>query len=301
MRASGVLGRGERGLSHQEDVVVKLRGGLGNQLFGWACGYALARRLNVPLQVNDAQISNSSIRLDPRQFELGYFGIQANTQSPRRQRDTILNIKTMASASHIFSEASFNFDARVLDLESPVTLDGYFQSKEYFSEYQGEILRLLTKNANRSKRLDRFSHDLAHDWIAVHIRRGDFLQNSHVHTVPGPAYYRKAADLLRKVTGVHRLVVFSDDIQAAKKMGLDADYYIGAEDLPSPGDSLILMSEAAAFVGSNSSFSWWAAFLSPHINRLNVFPRPWFTSGGPSTRDLLESSWLTLGAQSSSS
>jgi len=281
-------------------VVVNLQGGLGNQLFGWACGYALSRRLNVPLQVNDAQIANPNTQLDPRKFELSYFGIQANRPSLGRGRNTILSGKTMAPSKQIFSEASFAFDSRVPGLKAPVTLNGYFQSKKYFAEYQDQILELLTASAHRSKQLNSFSRQLGTDWIAVHIRRGDYLKNSHVHAVPGPAYYRRAVALLSKATGVNRLVVFSDDIPAAKEIGLNADHFIGSEDLPSPGDNLILMSEAAGFVGSNSSFSWWAAFLSPPGNRLNVFPRPWFTSDNPSTRDLLESNWFTLGARSSS-
>jgi len=277
-------------------VVVNLQGGMGNQLFGWACGYALARRLGVPVVVSDARIPKSNTNLDPRQFELGYFGIQVQRPTPGQQKTRIHRFAKRPKDSRSFSEAGFAYDPRVLDLEAPVALNGYFQSKKYFADYQQEILELLTTKALRAPELGRLSNDFGRDWIAVHIRRGDYLKNSHVHTIPDKAYYQRAVTLLRQATGLDRVVVFSDDIQAAQEIGLNADSYIGAELLPSPGDNLILMSQAGGFVGSNSSFSWWAAFLSQPSNRLNVFPRPWFVPEKASTRDLLEPDWLTLGA-----
>jgi hypothetical protein len=185
----------------------------------------------------------------------------------------------------------------VLDLEAPVTLNGYFQSKKYFADHHEEIFDLLTTNALQTPELAELIGFFGRDWIAVHIRRGDYLKNSHVHTIPAKSYYQRAVTLLRQATGIDRIVVFSDDIEAAQEIGINADSYIGAESLPSPGDNLILMSQAGGFVGSNSSFSWWAAFLSQPSNRLNVFPRPWFAANQASTRDLLEPHWLTLGAR----
>lgn len=285
-------------------VTVNLRGGLGNQLFGWACGFALAQRLKANLELNAEYIPRIRGEVSSRQYGLDYFGISQTERMPKMVKFVNRSSKSGKIARTIrretvFEEEGFAYDKRFESLENPVTISGYFQSKKYFAEAEESIRDLLLSNAKPSPELCQFRERLDHEWLAVHVRRGDYVKLREVYEIPGARYYQRAVALLKQVTGINQVVVFSDETVLAKKLGLGASEYLGPADLPHPGDNLLLMSEASGFAAANSSFSWWAAFLAEPKNRLNIFPRPWFSGDRHSTRDLLEPSWLTLGANAS--
>jgi len=277
-------------------VTVNLQGGLGNQLFGWACGFALARRLDVPLALTGHQIPRANKSLDLRKYELNYFGIPQRGVSSAPSESLKEWAKRKTDRHSFFSEKGFTYDRGIRDLKAPITLSGYFQSKKYFADAEGDVREYLLKGASRSTELRHFSERLGTEWLAVHIRRGDYLNFRNIYEIPGKPYYESSLDLLKQVTGIERIVVFSDEPASAMELGLDVAEYVGPSQLPHAGDSLLLMSQAKGFVASNSSFSWWAAFLAQPIGRLNIFPRPWFVNDRESTRDLLEPGWLSIGA-----
>ena len=266
-------------------IHVRLQGGLGNQLFIWAAGFALATRLGATLTVDDDLIPklNRNSRLDNRKFELGYFGIRraSRMRAPRR------------FYPH-FSEQGFDYDSRFSAIKSSVVLNGYFQSWRYMEGLENSIRDFLVVNAQSSSVLEALKKKLgAEPWVGVHVRRGDYLRVGVLNVV-GPEYYRKAVPLVKDGSGAERVVVFSDDVGIARDVVPGADHYIGSGELESPPDTLMLMSEASAFVGANSSLSWWASFLSSRPAALNVFPSKWFSDSSISTPDLLIETWRRL-------
>ena len=131
--------------------------------------------------------------------------------------------------------------------------------------------------------------------VAIHIRRGDYVGKEKFHGLSTEKYFRNALDLIQLNNSQKKIVVFSEDYLTAKNIFPEAWKIITPEILNSPCENLALMSKFENFIGSNSSFSWWSAFLSEKREGLDIFPRPWFSDVKFNDRDLLMPNWITLG------
>lgn len=286
----------------RRSVRVRLRGGLGNQLFGWATGFALAERLGLGLELLADRIARSDADiLDPRHYELGYFGIDPSRlrqQALQKKRPSLKRLKSLAQhlrgPSVLFREAGFHYDKRFLSLSGPVTLEGYFQSWKYFNAVEAKVSSYLRGNAHHTPTAEAAISSLSTEpWVGIHIRRGDYLRVGTMATVT-PSYYSAAVRLARDETDAKRSVVFSDDIVAASAIFPGADCYLGPDDMSVPGDVLMTLASATALVGANSTLSWWAAFLKAPNSGPIIFPDRWFSNREINTADLLPPAWLRL-------
>lgn len=288
----------------RRSVNVALRGGLGNQLFGWAAGYALAQRLSTPLKLNGQLIHRVDHNLlDTRHFELSYFGLKASGSVPSRLYKSALRghgrwskVLQASLLTHVFRESDFGFDHRFLDISAPLTLDGYFQSWKYFEGFEQQIRAILMRPRLMTHQARLLAAELiAEPWIGVHVRRGDYLKVG-IFAVPGANYYREALTIAAQNSEARRVVVFSDDIDVARTVVPNAHKYVGSGDIANPGDVLNLLSYSAAFVGANSSFSWWASYMLRNPTVPRVFPKRWFTNREITLEDLLPAGWLAIEA-----
>lgn len=272
----------------QKPVRVILRGGLGNQLFGWATGFSLAKRLDVGLVLDGDQIRRKDTSvLDPRAFELNHFGLR---KARERWRPKFLPTRT----GPVFREAGFRFDPRIDELTTPVSLDGYFQSWRYFYRHEAHIREVLGARTISpgpvSELLDGF-RDLR--WIGVHVRRGDYLRVNTM-ALPGQSYYREAIELVAGQVRAQRIIVFTDDVNQAKQIVPGANLYVGPRELPEAANVLTALSYCDGLVGANSSLSWWASYINKNSEAPRIFPATWFTDSTIDTADLLPSRWRTL-------
>lgn len=266
-------------------IHAKVQGGLGNQLFIWAAGFSLACRIGGSLTIDDTLISklNRNQRLDNRKFELGSFNI-------RRSRRALVSHRTYRQ----FSELSFDYDQRFSAIDGSVVLLGNFQSWRYMEGQESRIREVLSTNARLSPGFTLLRLELeSTPWIGVHVRRGDYLRVGVLNIVERD-YYEKAIRLAQEETGAERVIVFSDDVGLAKEVVPGAARYIGGEEMHSPVDTLMLMATCNAFVGANSSFSWWAAFLNQDENAMKIFPEQWFSDSSIDCPDLLVEDWLRI-------
>ena len=277
-------------------ICVELRGGLGNQLFGWATAFALSRRTQTPLELLSRSISARIGAADPRNFELDYFGLYSREVNPERRDSQSLFPWLRHARERVVIESSFEFDPRILEIKEPVTLKGYFQSPLYFEDLRDEIVSFLWENAHVDAEVTRMADEFGHNWTAVHVRRGDYERLQNVYTLPSADYYRDCLEAVRRNSGTTKSVVFSDNVDIARKLVPGAFQYVGPSDLPRVGDSLMLMAMATNIVGANSSLSWWAAYLQPQNLGLKVFPHPWFVGDSPSAKDLVMAHWTTMAA-----
>lgn len=277
-------------------ICVELRGGLGNQLFGWATAFALSRRTQTPLELLSSSISTRIGAADPRNFELDYFGLYSREVNPERRNSQSLFPWLRHARERVVIESSFEFDPQILEIKEPVTLRGYFQSPMYFEDLRDEIVAFLWENADVDSEVTQMAEKFGHNWTAVHVRRGDYERLQNVYTLPSADYYRNGLEAVRRDSGTTESVVFSDNVDIARKLVPGAFRYVGPSDLPRVGDSLMLMSMATNFVGANSSLSWWAAYLQPQNLGLTIFPHPWFVADSPSAKDLVLDHWITMAA-----
>lgn len=146
-------------------------------------------------------------------------------------------------------------------------LHGYFQCPRFWEDYYDEIC-LLWASLRRGP-LAKGSHS------AIHVRRGDYLLLKHFHPGPRAEYYYDAADKLPCSAAYPRYIV-SDDIEWC--FNTFEQVFLSALD---PVSDLSILATSTAIVMSNSSFSWWGAYLSNA--RTVIYPKPWF---GPALADL---------------
>jgi hypothetical protein len=290
-------------------VVVKISEGIGNQLFQYAAGRALAARLGQPLALD-----TSSYETCPdRTYELDHFNIQATRLPPRWQprglwtrRPYSSVLKRLRFLAHhlrynVLKDLLNGFDRRFLAVSRRVYLDGYWQSERYFLPIAGDLRRELTlrnpPDAANAALLEKIKSVEA---VGLHVRRGDYLLEKYVDRfgVLGPDYYRRAVDLLAVRLRSPHYFVFSDDpAWARENIRPAAPVTYVAHNLGRDYEDLRLMTHCRHFIIANSTFSWWGAWLGEHPGRYVIAPRRWIVESAAMTRDRIPPGWIILGDQ----
>lgn len=286
-------------------IIIKLSGGLGNQLFQYALGRHLAV-LNQAVLKLDTSLLDTSHSWTYRTYALESFNIQA-------VKATQQEINQLAGkwggwlhrfrkffqlkSSIYFKEPHFHFYLPVLSLQDGVYLDGCWQSEKYFAAVAGLIREDLTLIVPFSNYLETLKNSILQcTSVSVHIRRGDYTTSSKANRYLKPCeadYYQKAIDYLAKRIVNPVLFVFSDDVKWAKT-NLKFDFptqYIEGNSAP---EDLLLMASCQHQIIANSTFSWWGAWLNGHPNKIIIAPQKWFSTERFDTKDLLPESWIRL-------
>jgi hypothetical protein len=265
--------------------IVKISGGLGNQLFQYAFALALENR-----EQNEVFI-DSSVLLRGNQhngFELGRLFNLSIHEAPTEmvaklsiQPTNFVNRirrKYLTKPSH-FIDRRFCYQEDIFDLKGDRYLEGYWQSEKYFSNIEQRIRDEYSFIQPLSERNRDIINRLSEKSASVHVRRGDYLRSWDLD-VCTPSYYERAFKKL-KLLGISKFYVFSDDIQYCKKNipvlageGISIDYVDWNKGADSWQD-IALMSRCTAHIIANSSFSWWGAWLDPKPNKHVVAPSLW--------------------------
>lgn len=292
-------------------VISRLIGGLGNQMFQYATGRAVAERHGVPLLLDISGFQG----YDLRRYELDAFTIGAGiasdaqlaafTRLPQQQglwagvRRRLIG----ALSQSILREASYTYDARIEDAKPPVLLDGYWQSEKYFAQLAPVLRREFTlkddllNQANRE--MLREIEAAGAQAVSLHVRRGDYVSNPHTaqyHGVCTPAYYQAAVEQMSRQVANPHFFIFSDDpawVQANLKLS-HATTLVQVNDADHGMFDLALMRSCRHHIIANSSFSWWGAWLNSAPDKIVIAPATWFAQAGNDTRDLIPSSWIRL-------
>jgi hypothetical protein len=279
-------------------IKIKMIGGLGNQFFQYATAKSLALRLNTPLCLNVDFYNKRNARL-PRDFELAKF---PNCMEGVVIEDRALSSKlgeTSSQPLNLYKEKDFSFDPNVKNLPDNSSLSGYFQSNKYFDEIKDTLRKyfLIPLEYSQNKELNHKMN--LSDSIAMHIRRGDYVHDEEVaavHVSQSVEYYLEAFEFMKAKLNNPAVYVFSDDIAWAKEnIFLSApttfiDHNIG----PNSHLDFVLMAQAKHHIISNSSFSWWAAYLSKNDQGYKIAPSKWFHNNSMSISDLLPDSWIRM-------
>lgn len=151
--------------------------------------------------------------------------------------------------------------------------DIYVQSPEYFEGFEDEIKQIFRQGVPDKK-----------DAVAIHVRRGDYVNNPFYVDLFAEGYYERAmAEFPNK-----KFIVFSDDVEWCKKQEIFKDAFVS--NLPEVFD-FNDMAACSGHIIANSSFSWWAAFISPYTEKV-VAPKAWYTDGVGRTK--VPESWIRI-------
>ena len=277
-----------------KSVKATLMGGLGNQMFIAATALALADRLKAPLELDHADF-----RTDPagRRFALNVFPeLTARTMNveSRGGLPAPLRRRIDRFRSDVFVESGFDFDPRFLDIKAPVRLRGYFQSYKYFSELDVQSIFAL---GEPNPGLARIEAAVGKRWLGMHVRRGDYLNPSTAayHGLCSDDYFERGLELLRTQQDERLpVVMFTDQPNAvSERLHNLTDFVLGPDGNAHESVDLWAMANASGLVMSNSSFSWWAAYLGERPWPV-VAPQPWFKALNTSATDLLLPHWIKM-------
>lgn len=288
-------------------VVTQLLGGLGNQLFQYAMGRAVAIRHGTVLKLDKSKFDGYRLR----SFALDHFSIEATELTSaeyrdlglpeRRTRIGRLMSRLLASSSiPMILERGFAFDPTALDAPGRCYLQGYWQSPKYFASIEPTIRREFSfRDALTGSSLDaanEISQSLA---VSVHVRRGDYVSNpttSQYHGICGPEYYLAAEARLREQLGELTLFLFSDDPDWAQhNLGFRSRTVILRHNGPERDyDDLHLMTLCQHHIIANSTFSWWGAWLCRNSAKRVIAPKQWFREAASSADDLIPDEWIRI-------
>jgi hypothetical protein len=287
-------------------VVVRLTGGLGNQMFQYAAGRALADRLGTDLLL-DTRAFGSALAFQAytrRAYALAPFRLRAKVAAPADLGHWPLWVVEIGMRLRLvrplfrrwYFESGISYDASLRALCDPVCLVGYWQSERYFADIAARIRTDFTlaqpMSGDNSRLLELARSGRS---VGLHVRRGDFVSladAAQVHGLCSIDYYRRAIRRVRQGCPDCRFLVFSDDPQWARaELPLDPSAVFVAGNEQQPEQDLALMSACKHHIIANSSFSWWAGWLGYSPEQIVIAPTPWYASTQLDARDLAVPGW----------
>ena len=258
-------------------IIIKIQGGLCNQLFQWAFGYSLSRKLNTKVYYDISfyhQAQDLNPRTDERKFCLPEL---IKCEIPLVNKKVINNFQSKPRVVISDDYDFLNFD---YNDSLGYYFDGYWQNEKYIKGVRDEILSFIDFNIDHS-----FDFNNS---CSLHVRRGDYLNASHIHTIQPLSYYQKALDIIQPKGN---LFVFSDDINWCKE-NFKFEKMIFMEH-NSNIDDLKLMSLCQDNIIANSSFSWMGAWLNQNKNKKIICPKKWF-GDGTNESEIRPESWRQI-------
>lgn len=293
-----------------KQVIARIEGGVGNQLFQYAAARSLADRLGCDLSLDLRGLDENG----DRPFQLNLFQIRASVASSQllqclpdwrasrmgRIRSNFSQFAPGIFSFPVFWPRSFAFDPRFDQISRPVYLVGYWQSERNFAWNRTRLLqdiRLRTPLPAKTPLLDEICKTHS---VALHIRRGDYVNNkaaAQFHGLCDMEYYHAAINTLKVRFPALHVFVFSDEpAWAQANLRLDAPTsYVDANSIDKGHIDLELMSHCRHHVIANSSFSWWGAWRCQSVGQVVHAPRRWFADTATDTSDVVPARWIQQG------
>lgn len=251
-------------------IIVRIVGGLGNQMFQYAYAKALQQK-GFDVRIDISKFKTYKLHGG---YHLDDYSIDLKTSGFIPTFLSLIKIKKN------IKEKSLLFDENLLKLSGNEFVKGYFQTEKYFTEIRAILLNqfvikqeLCNSTLSYSKKIKEHLNS-----CSIHIRRGDFISNQEANSVHGTCdlnYYKKATALINtKYTNTH-FFVFSDDI-AWTKTNLKIDNVTYVDHKTIPHEDIHLMSLCKNNITANSSFSWWGAWLNKNEDKIIIAPKKWY-------------------------
>lgn len=284
-------------------VIVRLMGGLGNQLFQYAAARRISIQQNTPLKLDLSFLEANTGHHTKRQFELHKLNVDAEIATEKDiQVMRMLRWWKPFQSVRIKDKGFSHFSQKVAHATNQVFLDGFWQSEQYFKPIADTIRNEFTfKQPLRDeyflRLIDRIKDS---DSVSLHFRRGDYVDNpdtNKFHGVCPISYYQNAVNKIVPTLKNPHIFIFSDDIHWVKshfKSELPL-VFIEQSDEELHSD-FRLMSMCKHNVIANSSYSWWAAWLNNNDQKIVVAPKKWFQDPKSQLKsvEMIPNEWITM-------
>lgn len=186
----------------------------------------------------------------------------------------------------IYKEPEFSYSD--IPFKESIILDGYFQSEKYFAHCRPYILNAF-----------QIPYSKLEGFVSVHVRRTDYVTQFSDKHPPVTIEYLKEAIQYFIDLGYRSFLVCSDDIKWCREHLMPMELrsiVFSYSSGHAPIEDLAMMSCCEHNIISNSSFSWWSAWLNQNPEKKVIAPKLWFGKGNShlNTKDLLPESWITM-------
>jgi hypothetical protein len=256
-------------------ITAKLQGGLGNQMFQIAAAFSLSLEADTDCYFDFNNCNTPNQGFDSKKYSNNLFS--------KIQNKTI-NFEEYPQ----YTEPKFSYEK--IPSEKKLCLNGYFQSEKYFLQNKSHILNLFNFDDKIFDSAELFfKNKLKKNITTIHVRRGDYLEKLHYHSVCPLDFYYSA---MKKLPN-NDFIIISDDIEWCKK-NMQVENVTFSESNSEIFD-LHLMLLSDNIIMSNSTFSWWGSWLNNKKNKVVICPRVWFGEHGPKDiHDLIPLNWIMV-------
>ncbi|MEK6734920.1 MAG: alpha-1,2-fucosyltransferase [Pseudomonadota bacterium] len=243
----------------------KGRGRIGNQLFQYAASYALAKETNSKLYilVEDEKVKHGYAKPNNGAYALEEVNIpKINIIYKTRYNKiffSLLRKKNFFIKTEYVNEGNFFRIITKTKNNKTLIMDDWFESPIFFEKYKSDILNQFQFTKIDTKRFEPLVRELSKkESVCIHIRRGDTHVSNRVVPI---SFQKEAMNLSRKLIDAPEFFIFSDEISKVKEELQDFSnlHFIEGND---PIEDLYLLSNCGNNIITNSSFSWWAAYLN---------------------------------------
>ncbi len=269
--------------------IVRLRGGLGNQLFQYAAARVYGMAHNIQFKADVTGYKNPDQQRVPRGYKLDKFNLNLDIASEEE-------VRSYKYPFGILSKIWRGVKTKILKLDyldyhpnyfkrKIKYLDGYFQSPLYYTTCQNLIQRECTVKkeyiSEKAKEIEKRMCDTLS--ISVHVRRGDLVTEIDAAKAQGLCsldYYEKSVETMKGMISAPGVVptffVFSDDIfWVEDHLVMPENTVFVSKEKLEDYEELHLMTQCKHNIIGNSTFSWWGAWLNENVGKIVMAPRQW--------------------------
>lgn len=295
-------------------IIVKLAGGMGNQMFQYAAGRYLSEKHQTTLKLDVSYLLDRTTQRDfvYRDYDLNLFNVQENFAQPNEvvrlgkyskvgRVIYTLRQKLNPTIPVYVRENPFHFDSRFFYIPAHAYIEGHWQSEKYFKDIEPIIRKEFTFRDG----LDERGHEMAKkikdvNSVCVNVRRGDYVSNpaaNRHHGVCDADYFARASRMIAERIHNPHFFIFSDDIEWCQdnlRFGYPSTVVTQDYTGKKYGQKLHLMTLCKHFIIPNSSFGWWAAWLNPNPDKIVIAPLQWYHNPRMDSRHLVPPEWVGI-------
>ena len=293
-------------------IITRLWGGLGNQMFQYAAGRALSFRSGVPLKLDIYDLVDRTPQPDfvHRDCDLGLlmapldFASLADLgrtyeKSSSLSRRLILRYRKELLRKNTVQEKSQQFLAELIETNKKnAYLFGYWHDARYFEDFRDVIVKDFVM---RGDLVSDYADPIVNsDSVCLHVRRTDFVNISaerEYRNQCDEAYYRQAIEVVLEQHRDVQIFGFSDDVKWCEenlKLQLPVTWIPESEAGVKGGTHFWLMRQCKHFIIPNSTFAWWAAWLSETPDKVVVCPQHWYNDPDEQSEGLIPNDWIAI-------
>jgi hypothetical protein len=294
-------------------IIVKIIGGLGNQMFQYAIGRKIAYFNKDILKLDITAYNSYTLH----KYGLHHFNIIENIATDEDLRSfkkskagyknyipskigMIFDKFQQGHRNCVVTERSLAYDPSIVRCTGDTYLEGYWQSENYFHDIANIIQDDFSiKTPSDSQNIKWAKKIENNESVCVHVRRGDYITNKETlkkHGVCSSEYYNTAIEYLSTRVPDPHLFVFSDDPEWAREH-LEFPYptdIMSHNNTQKNYEDLRLMTLCKHFIIANSTFSWWGAWLSKNQSKIVITPSKWFQDTRYDDSDLVPREWVRV-------